>query len=85
MYSKNKDGDSRSFATHIDTAMKNGPGADNVVRGLFLLTGKPYIGEEAYREYAEVFREYLDISMKGVNFLKGKKRLLDSIGIPYNE
>ena len=58
--------------------MKNGPGANNVplngnvIRGLFLLTGKPYIGEEAYREYAEVFREYLDISMKGVNYLKGK-------------
>ena len=52
---------SKSFATHIDTAMKNGPGANNVPlngnvkRGLFLLTGKAYIGEEAYREYAEVF------------------------------
>ena len=52
---------------------------------MFLLTGKPWIGEEAYREYAKVFREYLDICMKGVNYLKGKKLLLDDMGISYDE
>ena len=50
-----------------------------------MLTGKPWIGDEAYREYAEVFREYLDICVKGVNYLKGKKLLLDDMGFAYDE
>ena len=57
----------------------------HVIRGLFLLTGKPWIADEGYREYAEVFREYLEICMKGVNYLKGKKLLLDDMGIAYEE
>ena len=56
-----------------------------MIRGLFVLTGKPWIFDEVYREYAEVFREYLRICMKGVNYLKGKKLLLDDMGIAYDE
>ena len=33
----------------------------------------------------EVIREYLDICMKGVNYLKGKRLLLDDMGIAYDE
>ena len=31
LFSKSKDGDTRSFATHIDTTMKNKAGANNIV------------------------------------------------------
>ena len=71
--------------------MKNAPGANNVglhghvVRGLFLLTETPWIGDETYREYAEVSREYLEISIKGVNFLKSKRQLLNTMGTSYDE
>ena len=71
LFSKSKDGITRSLATHIDTAMKNEAGANNVVlngdviSGLFQLTGKPWIADEYYREYAEVFREYLEICIRG--------------------
>ena len=75
MYSKSKDGFASSFSTHIDTAMKNAPGANNL--GLH--------GHETYREYAEVFREYLEISIKGVNFLKSKRQLLNTMGTSYDE
>ena len=91
VYSKSKDGIARSFSTHIDVAMKNAPGANNVglhghvVRGMFLLTETQRIADEASREYAEVFREYLEISIKGVNFLKCKRQLLNNMDIAYDE
>ena len=60
-FSKSKDGTNRSYATHIDTAMRNEAGANNVVlnghvmQGLFLLTENPWAADERYRMYAEVF------------------------------
>ena len=91
LFSKSKDGDTRSIATQIDTAMKNQAGANNIVlnghimRGLFQLVENPWAPEERYRMYAEVFREYLDICIQGVNYLKGKKVLLDYMGSAYEE
>ena len=91
VYSKSKDGIPRSFSTHIDVAMKNAPGANNVglhgnvMRGLFTLTGKQWVADEDFREYAEVFREYIDISIRGVNFLKQKRQLLKTMGTAFDE
>ena len=54
-FSKSKDGTNRSYATHIDTAMRNEAGANNVVlnghvmRGLFLLMENPWAADERYR------------------------------------
>ena len=88
MFSKSNDGDTRSFATHIDTAMKNEAGANNVVlnghviRGLFQLMGKPWIADEHYREYAEEFRKYLEICIRGVNYLRVKRDFLMTWALP---
>ena len=86
IFSKSKDGTNRSFATHIDTAMRNEAGGNNIVlnghvmRGLFLLTENPWAADERYKMYAEVFREYLDICRQGVTYLKEKKVLLNGMG-----
>ena len=91
VYGKSKDGQPRSFSTHIDVAMKNTPGPNNVpvhgnvVRGLFNLTGNPWGGNEDFRDYAEVFRDYIDISIKGISFLKQKRQYLRSMGIAFDD
>ena len=36
-------------------------------------------------EYAEVFREYLEICIREVNYLNGKKVILDDRGVAYEE
>ena len=91
VYGKGKDGVPRSFSTLIDVAMKNTPGSNNValhgnvVRGLFTLTGKQWVADEDFREYAEVFRDYIDISIKGINFLKQKRQYLRTMGTAFDE
>ena len=48
LFSKSKDGDTRSIATQIDTAMKNQAGANNIVLNgyVFQLTEKPWAPDE---------------------------------------
>ena len=91
VYGRSKDGQPRSFSTHIDVAMKNTPGPNNVplhgnvVRGLFNLTGNQWGGNEDFRDYAEVFRDYIDISIKGISFLKQKRQYLRSMGTAFDD
>ena len=60
-FSKSKDGICRSYASHIDTAMRNEAVANRValngevMRGLFLLTNYTWQADGRYRLFAEVF------------------------------
>ena len=88
-FSKSKDGICRSYASHIDTAMRNEAGANRVVlngevmRVLFLLTEYPWPVDERYRLYAEVFRGYLGNCEQGVSYLKEKRVLMNAMATAY--
>ena len=91
VHGSSKDGKPRNFSTHIDVAMKNVVGPNNVavhgnvVRGMFNLVGVPWGGNEDFKDYAEVFRAYIDISNEGINFLKQKRQHLKTMGVAFDD